>query len=270
MAEFRVRFSGRAHAYTEEEIAVAVEAMRHADPLTQGPHLPVFEAKFREYAGVPHAFAVHTATSALELAAQLCCFRPGDEAVIPSHTFTSTAYPFVKNGARIVWADIERDTRVVSARTLAAKITSNTRALVVPHLQGEIRIDFPYELPVSRRLGLRTRVSIKRSQPGRAIAVLWQPGLDRRHRPRIDLLGGELDPLGPLRGTIDRTGMPPIPPQALRAQIEVDWIVIDETTICAAWESLVDDLDRLRPAIDLVAALAAWVSPPTATDGPYR
>ena len=102
MAEFRVRFAGRAHNYTDDEVATVVEAMHRADPLTQGPYLAAFERKFRDYAGVPHAFAVHTATAALELAAQLCCFRPGDEVIIPSQTFTSSAYPFAKFGARIV------------------------------------------------------------------------------------------------------------------------------------------------------------------------
>jgi perosamine synthetase len=136
MTEFKVRFSGRAHRYTEAEIAAVVEAMRDAEPLTQGRYLAEFERKFRAFAGVAHAFAVHTATAALELAAELCLLREGDEVVIPSHTYTSSAYPFAKRGARLVWADIEPGTRVASAKTLAARITARTRVLVVPHLYG--------------------------------------------------------------------------------------------------------------------------------------
>lgn len=134
--EFRIPFAGRAHRYTEDEIATIVDAAREAVPLTQGRHLRAFEAAFRAYNGIDHAFAVCNATAALELAAQLCRFRPGDEIIIPSHTFTASAYPFVKKGARPVWADVDPATRVVSAETLAARITPHTRALVVVHLYG--------------------------------------------------------------------------------------------------------------------------------------
>lgn len=133
---FRIPFSSRAHNYTDEEISVAVEAMRTAVPLTQGPYLHAFEKKFRQYVGAEHAFAVSNATSGLELAAQLCQFEPGDEVIIPAHTFTSSAYPFIKSGARIVWADIDPTTRVVSAQSISPCLNSHTRALVVPHLYG--------------------------------------------------------------------------------------------------------------------------------------
>jgi dTDP-4-amino-4,6-dideoxygalactose transaminase len=85
---------------------------------------------------VENVFALSNATAGLELAAQLCQFKRGDEVIIPAHTFTSTAYPFVKNGAKIVWSDIDLATRVVTAETIASCITSNTRAIVVPHLYG--------------------------------------------------------------------------------------------------------------------------------------
>ena len=133
---YSVSFSGRAHYYTESEIAVATEAMRSAVPLTQGELLRSFEFRFSQYVNVRHAFAVSNATAALELVAQLCQFEEGDEVIIPSHTFTSTAYPFAKAGARIVWADIDVSTRVVTADTIARCISPQTRAVVVPHLYG--------------------------------------------------------------------------------------------------------------------------------------
>lgn len=153
MPEFRVRFSGRSHRYTEEEIAVAVEAMREADPLTQGRHLREFESKFRRFAGVAHAFAVHTATAALELAAELCLLSPGDEVIIPSHTYTSSAYPFAKRGARLVWADIDPESRVVSAKTIEQRISARSRVVVVPHLYGYCA-DMPSIMALARDRGL--------------------------------------------------------------------------------------------------------------------
>ncbi len=134
--DFRIPFSGRAHQYTDKEIEIVSEVMKKAIPLTQGKYLHEFEKNFLEYTGAEHAFAVNNATAALELSAQLCCFEEGDEVIIPSHTFTATAYPFLKKGAKIVWADIELDTRVVSARTIKQCMTQNTKAIVVAHLYG--------------------------------------------------------------------------------------------------------------------------------------
>ena len=94
--KFKIKFSGKSHNYTEEEIETVVQAMKDAEPYTQGRYQKEFEKKFCEYIGASHAFAVNNATSALEMAAQLCEFEPGDEVIIPSHTFTSSAYPFAK------------------------------------------------------------------------------------------------------------------------------------------------------------------------------
>ena len=136
MYDFKVRFSGRAHSYTDAEVATVVAAMRGAQTLTQGEYLRAFEEKFCRYAGVPHAFAVHTATAALELAADLCLLSPGDEVIIPSHTYTSSAYPFAKRGAKLVWADIDSTARVVTVETLERCLTPRSRVIVVPHLYG--------------------------------------------------------------------------------------------------------------------------------------
>ncbi len=134
--EFQVPFGVRAHKYTEEEIATIVALMHGEAPLTQSAYLHEFEARFRRYAGVEHAFAVSSATAALEITAQLCQFEAGDEVIIPAHTYTSSAYPFVKAGAAMVWADIDPDTRVVTAETIESCITPRARVIVVPHLYG--------------------------------------------------------------------------------------------------------------------------------------
>lgn len=136
--ELKVNFSGRAHKFTKEDIDAVVDAMQNAEPLTQGKYLKQFETKFCEYTGAKYAFAVCNATAALEMAAQLCQFKDNDEVIIPSHTFTSSAYPFLKKGAKIVWADIDINTRVVTAETIEEKITSHTKAVVVVHLYGYI------------------------------------------------------------------------------------------------------------------------------------
>lgn len=136
--EFKINFSGAGHRYTKEEIDVVVEAMQNADPLTQGKYRDAFEKKFCEYNGNEYAFSVCNATAALELAAQMCLFKDGDEIVAPSHTFTSSVYPFIKKGAKVVWADIDLDTRVVTLETIKKCVTPQTKAIVVVHLYGFI------------------------------------------------------------------------------------------------------------------------------------
>ena len=134
--KYKIPWTGRAHYYTEEEIEVVVDVMKNATTLTQGEHLYNFERKFSKYIGAKNVFAVNSATSALELVSQICNFSKGDEIIIPSHTYTSSAYPFLKAGANIVWADIDFSTRVVDVETIQNCITDKTKAIVVVHLYG--------------------------------------------------------------------------------------------------------------------------------------
>lgn len=133
---YRIPFSGRSILYQDNEIQSVISSMQEATPLTQGKHRDHFENKAARYTGSPYVFAVNNATSALELSAQLCQFEKGDEVIIPGHTYTSSAYPFLKNGANIVWADIDLETRVSGVEEIARMITPNTKAIVVVHLYG--------------------------------------------------------------------------------------------------------------------------------------
>lgn len=134
--DFRIGWSGRAFKYSEEEIASVVEAMRCADPLTQGGHLEKFEGDFAIYNSTPNSFAVANCTNALDLAAVLAGLKEGDEVIIPAHTFCATAIPFARRGARIVWADIDASTRVISAESIKGLMTKNTKLIVAVHLYG--------------------------------------------------------------------------------------------------------------------------------------
>lgn len=149
----RVPWSGRGLRYTDDEIAAVADAMRTADPLTQGPHQAAFEEKFRAVAGARHAFAVSSCTAALELAALLCRLGPGDEIVLPAHTFAATAIPFARTGARLVWADIDPDTRVVTAETIERCLTPRTKVVIVVHLYG-LMCDMDPIIALARKRGL--------------------------------------------------------------------------------------------------------------------
>ena len=139
MNPFKIPFSGRAHVYTPTEVETVVEAMQTAQPLTQAKYRNRFEKSFVDFqGGVGQAFAVGCATDALELTAQLCQFSPGDEFIIPAHTYTASCYPFIKKGGSPVWADIDLQSRVVTADMIEKCLTSHTKVIVVVHLYGYV------------------------------------------------------------------------------------------------------------------------------------
>ena len=84
---FKIPFKGRGHSYSQEEIDLVSEIMRDSDTLTQGEYLKLFEQKYKDFLGVDYTFAMSSATSALEIAAQLLCLSDKDEVIIPSHLY---------------------------------------------------------------------------------------------------------------------------------------------------------------------------------------
>jgi dTDP-4-amino-4,6-dideoxygalactose transaminase len=82
------------------------------------------------------ALLVHSCTAALEMAALLADISPGDEVILPSYTFVSTANAFVLRGAVPVFVDIRSDTLNIDENLLEAAITSRTKAIVPVHYAG--------------------------------------------------------------------------------------------------------------------------------------
>ena len=75
-------------------------------------------------------------TTALDMASLLCELQPGDEVILPSFTFSSTANAFVNYGAKLVFVDIRPDTMNIDETKIEAAITSRTKAIVVMHYAG--------------------------------------------------------------------------------------------------------------------------------------
>jgi dTDP-4-amino-4,6-dideoxygalactose transaminase len=86
--------------------------------------------------GVPKAMVTSSCTHALEMCALLLDVQPGDEVIVPSFTFVSTANAFALRGARIVFADIRPDTLNLDERQLESLITPLTRVVVPVHYAG--------------------------------------------------------------------------------------------------------------------------------------
>lgn len=86
--------------------------------------------------GTPRVMLTHSCTAALEMAAILSGIRPGDEVILPSYTFVSTANAFVLRGAVPVWCDIRPDTLNLDETRIEPLITPRTRAIVPVHYAG--------------------------------------------------------------------------------------------------------------------------------------
>jgi dTDP-4-amino-4,6-dideoxygalactose transaminase len=86
--------------------------------------------------GSRRALLTHSCTGALEMAALLCNVSPGDEIIMPSYTFVSTANAFALRGAVPVFVDIRADTLNLDERLIEAAITPRTRAIAVVHYAG--------------------------------------------------------------------------------------------------------------------------------------
>ena len=94
------------------------------------------EKWFEDTTGTLKALLTPSCTHALELAALLINIKPGDEVIVPSYTFVSTANAFVLRGAKIVFVDIRPDTMNIDETKIEAAITSKTKAIVPVNYAG--------------------------------------------------------------------------------------------------------------------------------------
>lgn len=95
-----------------------------------------FEKQFAAWCGVSHAVALANGTLALDVALKALGIGPGDEVVVTPRTFIASISCVVNAGATPVFADVEPDSGNLSARTIAAVLTSRTRAVICVHLAG--------------------------------------------------------------------------------------------------------------------------------------
>jgi dTDP-4-amino-4,6-dideoxygalactose transaminase len=118
-----------------------------------GPYTQRCHAWIEERCGSPRALLTHSCTAALEMMALLLDIGPGDEVIMPSYTFVSTANAFVLRGATPVFVDIRADTLNLDETLIEAAITPRTRAIAVVHYAG-VACDMDAILALARRHGI--------------------------------------------------------------------------------------------------------------------
>jgi len=120
---------GKEHAYIAEAMAIG----QIAGDQTFGRKC---EALLKQELGAPRVLLTTSCTHALELSALLLEIGPGDEVIVPSFTFVSTANAFALRGAKIVFADVRPDTLNIDPDDIERKVGPRTRAIVLVHYAG--------------------------------------------------------------------------------------------------------------------------------------
>ena len=122
--------------YIGEEDKYIKEAIEARKICGDGAFTRKCNEKLEKITGTKKALMTTSGTSALEMAALLSDIQPGDEVIMPSYTFVSTANAFVLRGAKIVFVDIRPDTMNIDEKLIEAAITDKTKAIVPVHYAG--------------------------------------------------------------------------------------------------------------------------------------
>ncbi|MBI4695822.1 MAG: dTDP-4-amino-4,6-dideoxygalactose transaminase [Gammaproteobacteria bacterium] len=142
----RPHLTGREHAYIDEAKGFGVLA-------GDGEFTRRCSRWLEETTGTRRALLTHSCTAALEMTAILIDIRPGDEVIMPSFTFVSTANAFVLRGGVPVFVDIRPDTLNIDETLIEEAITDRTRAIVPVHYAG-VGCEMPTIMDIAARRGL--------------------------------------------------------------------------------------------------------------------
>ena len=138
----------------DEEIALVAETIR-SGWITQGPRVAEFEAAFAARVGTAHAVATSNCTTALHASLLALGIGPGDEVIVPSHSYIASANCILHAGATPVFADISPDSLNLDPAAAGAAITPRTKAIMVVHQVGR-----PAELAEFARLAKERNLTL--------------------------------------------------------------------------------------------------------------
>jgi len=125
------------HDELRPEIEEAIQAVLTGGRFVGGPAVEAFEEAWASYCGVRHTVGVASGTDALEIGLNALGVGPGDEVVVPAHTFAASAEAVVHTGARPLLADVDPLTFTLDPDAAEAAITPRTAAIMAVHLYGQ-------------------------------------------------------------------------------------------------------------------------------------
>jgi dTDP-4-amino-4,6-dideoxygalactose transaminase len=128
----------RQHGPLADDLAAAFQRVVGASAFILGQEVEAFEREFADFCCVRHCVGVASGTAALTLATAALGIGPGDEVVVPAHTFIASALGVLHAGATPVFCEVERGTGLIDPGAIEARITERTAAILPVHLYGQV------------------------------------------------------------------------------------------------------------------------------------
>lgn len=181
-------------AYTGNEDKYVLEAMRSSKISGDGEFAKRCQRWFEENLPCKKALLTPSCTHALEMAAMLIDIKEGDEVIMPSFTFTSTANAFVLRGANIVFVDIRPDTMNIDEIKIEQALTEKTKAIVVMHYAG-VACEMDTIMDIAKKYNLfvieDAAQGILSKYKGKSLGTLGHIGAYSFHETKNYTSGGE-------------------------------------------------------------------------------
>ena len=180
--------------YTGNEDQYVLEAMRSPKMSGDGPFTQKCQSWFEQNLPCKRALLTPSCTAALEMAAILIDTQAGDEIIMPSYTFVSTANAFVLRGAKIVFVDVRPDTMNIDETKIEAAITNKTKAIVPVHYAG-VACEMDTIMDIAQRHNLYViedaAQGMMSSYKGKALGTIGHLGAFSFHETKNYTSGGE-------------------------------------------------------------------------------
>jgi dTDP-4-amino-4,6-dideoxygalactose transaminase len=177
---------------TGKELFYVAESHFNGRLAGDGPFTHRCHGWIQERTACTKALLTHSCTAALELMALLLNMEPGDEVIMPSYTFVSSANAFVLRGAIPVFVDVRPDTLNLDERLIEAAITPRTRAIVAVHYAG-VACEMDAIMAIAHRHGLQVvedaAQGVMSSYKGRALGSMGDLGAYSFHETKNVMCG---------------------------------------------------------------------------------
>ncbi|MCR4337809.1 MAG: DegT/DnrJ/EryC1/StrS family aminotransferase, partial [Candidatus Omnitrophica bacterium] len=138
----------------KDEVDAGMKKVFRRGDFVLGKEVQELEAQFARYCGVQYGVGVNSGTDALYLAVAALEIGPGDEVILPTHTFIATALCVSYTGAQPVFVDIEEETYNIDPIKLKKAITKRTKAIIPVHIYGQTA-NMKEILDIAREHGLK-------------------------------------------------------------------------------------------------------------------
>lgn len=178
--------------YVGSELGYVKQAVENHKICGDGPFTKRCNAWLEERFDAQKVLLTTSGTTALEMAALLCGIEPGDEVILPSFTFSSTATAFVLAGAKLVFVDVRPDTMNIDETKIEAAITGKTRAICVMHYAG-VACELDTIMDIAARHGLKVvedaAQGVMSTYKGRALGTIGDFGCYSFHETKNYSMG---------------------------------------------------------------------------------